>query len=222
MTSDPHAQAPILRAGAAEAPLALVLIHGRGGGAEDIMGLGAALAPAGAALFAPQAAGRSWWPTSFLAPMAQLRPWLDSALAAVDRAAAAARGAGFADERIALLGFSQGACLALEYAARAARPFHGVIGLSGGLVGTADAEGAAAADLYDQPPKRFDYPGWLDGVAVHLGCHERDPHIPLRRVRETEAALSAMGAAVTAVIHPGPGHAVTQADAAAARALLAR
>ncbi|MFN3612972.1 MAG: alpha/beta hydrolase [Rubrimonas sp.] len=222
MTTDPHAGAPILRAGGEKRTLAVIVVHGRGGTAAEMVTLGARLAPSGAALFGPQATGRSWWPTSFLAPIGQLEPWLGSALAAVGRAVDAARSEGFADDRIALMGFSQGACLALEYAARQGRPLHCVLGLSGALVGVADADGSPADDLYGQRPKRFDYAGRLDGTPVHLGCHERDPHIPLRRVRETEAALSGMGAIVTATLHPGAGHAVTREDVVTARTLLAR
>lgn len=220
MTADPHAGGRLLRASPAGAPRALVLAHGRGAGAEDIAGLGAALASADAALFAPEAAGRSWWPTSFLAPMVELEPWLGSALSALDRAVAAANAEGFEDDAILLLGFSQGACLALEYAARRARPFLGVCALSGALVGAADADGPPAPDLYGHRPKRLDYPKRVDGLSCYIGCHERDPHIPLRRVRESAAALAALGARCETVIHPGAGHGVAQADAAAVRARL--
>jgi phospholipase/carboxylesterase len=222
MTDDPHADAPILRAGPARAALAMVLLHGRGGAAGEMLSMGAALAPADVAFFAPQAAGRSWWPTSFLAPMAQLQPWLDSALAAADRAIAAARAEGWADERIMLLGFSQGACLALEHVARAGRRYAGVCGLSGGLVGTADADAAPSADLYGHPPKRFEYAGRLDGVPAYLGCHAMDPHIPRRRVDESARTLTALGASVTTAIHPGQGHAIVDRDVAAVRAMIAQ
>ena len=221
VSDDPHASGRLLRRGPARAARALVLVHGRGAGAEDILGLGAALAPADTAFFAPEAAGRSWWPTSFLAPMAQLDPWLDSGLAAVARAVEAANAEGFEDGRLLLLGFSQGACLALEYAARAARPIKGVCALSGALVGTADADGAPASDLYGHRPKQFAYADRLDGLPVYIGCHAQDPHIPLRRVRESETALVRQGAVCTVSIHPGAGHGVTQADAAAVRAMLA-
>jgi phospholipase/carboxylesterase len=220
MTDDPHAGAPMLRRGPARAKRALVLLHGRGAGAEDILRLGAALAPADTAFFAPEAAGRSWWPTSFLAPMAQLEPWLGSALAAADRAVAAAHAEGYADGDILLLGFSQGACLALEYAARAARPFMGVCALSGGLVGTQDSESAPAADLYGHAPKCFDYAARLDGLPTYLGCHAQDPHIPLRRVRESETVLQKLGAHCAVTIHPGAGHGVVQGDVNAARTML--
>lgn len=222
MMDDTHAAGPLLRRGPARAARALVLLHGRGAGAGDILGLGEALAPADTAFFAPEAAGRSWWPTSFLAPMAQLAPWLGSALAAVARAVSTAKTEGYADRDILLLGFSQGTCLALEYAARAARPFMGVCALSGGLVGTADDVGLPDAALYGHGPKRFDYTARLDGLPVHIGCHARDPHIPLHRVRESAALLARLGAVCRVVTHPGAGHGVTQADAAAVQAMLAQ
>ena len=107
---------------------------------------------------------------------------------------------GFGRERTVLLGFSQGACLALEYAARSGGAFRAVVGLSGGLVGTADADGRRRDDLHGPAGKRFDYGARLDGVPVFLGCHERDPHIPLARVRETEATFAALHADVAAQI----------------------
>ncbi|SFH48666.1 phospholipase/carboxylesterase [Palleronia marisminoris] len=220
MTGDPHGTARIHRHGEARAERALVLLHGRGAGAGDILDLGAALVPAGAAFFAPEAAGRSWWPTSFLAPMAALEPWLGSALAAVERAVAAAREEGYAEDRICLLGFSQGACLALEYVARSGRRLGAVGALSGGLVGTGDAEGGPSKALYGHSPKRFDYMADLARMPIYLGCHARDPHIPLARVRESEAVLSGLGTTCEVVIHPGAGHAVTAEDATAMRRLL--
>jgi phospholipase/carboxylesterase len=223
MTVDPHAGAALARAGAAPeaATLGLVCVHGRGGSAADILGLADLAGRADIAAVAPEARGNSWWPTSFLEPMAALEPWLTSALAAVDRAVAALEAHGLPRARIALAGFSQGACLALEYAARSGGPWRAVIGLSGGLVGTADAPGGPAADLYGRAPKVFAYPARLDGVPVWLGCHEADPHIPARRVRETVAQLSGMGAQVEMALHPGAGHGVTRADAEAVRRLLA-
>jgi predicted esterase len=199
----------------------MVLLHGRGAGADEMLRLGAAIAPAGVAFFAPQAAGRSWWPTSFLAPMAQLQPWLGSALAAVDQAVAAARDEGWEDGRILLLGFSQGACLALEHAARSGGRHGSVFGLSGALVGTADAGESPVEDLHGHAPKRFDYQGGLNGRHIYLSGHQADPHIPLRRVRESADAFAALGAEVTTTIHPGSGHAVMQSDVAAVRAAVA-
>jgi phospholipase/carboxylesterase len=129
---------------------------------------------------------------------------------------------GFGPDRTALLGFSQGACLALEYAARAVRAPGVVAGLSGGLVGTAEADGGPRAELHGHAPKRFDYAGRLEGVRVFIGCHERDPHIPLARVRESEAVLRERGAEVRVDIHPGAGHGVLEQEIRVLRGLLQR
>jgi phospholipase/carboxylesterase len=217
MTADPHGAAPLRRAGPARARLAAVMLHGRGAGAEGILSLGAELGLLDVALIAPEAAGRSWWPVSFLAPMRALEPWLTSALAAVDRALAAAAEEGFSDDRIVLLGFSQGGCLALEHAARRGRRLKTVYGLSAGLVGTGEGDAGSTPELYGHAPKRFDYTARLDGVPVHIGCHERDPHIPVRRVRESEAVFRSLGAECTVNIAPGGAHGLTEADVRALR-----
>ena len=217
--TDPHGGGQLHHAGAAVpgAGLGLVLLHGRGGSAADILGLAGLLRRPDTAALAPEALGHSWWPVSFLAPMAQLDPWLNSALAAVDRAVAAFDAAGLPRQRLILGGFSQGACLALEWAARRGGPLGGVVGFSGGLVGTADAPGGGDPQLYGHPPKAMDQTGRLDGVPVWLGCHEADPHIPRARVEETERVLTALGADVTCRLYPGAGHGLTQADVAALR-----
>ena len=217
MTADPHRSVALRRAGPARGRLALVMLHGRGAGADGILPLAAELGVVDAALFAPEAADRSWWPVSFLAPMARLEPWLGSALAAVDRAVAAAVDEGFKNDRIVLLGYSQGGCLALEYAARSGRRFRNVFGLSAGLIGTADEDEAPSDDLYGFAPKRFDYSTALTGMPVYIGCHARDPHIPLRRVRESEAVLHALGARCDVNVAPGAGHGITAPDVAALR-----
>lgn len=223
MTADPHAAAPLRLAGApaAGAALGLVAAHGRGGSAEDVLGLIRLAERDDVAAVAPQAAGNSWWPVSFLEPMAALEPWLSSALAAVGRAVSTLEAQGLPRARIALAGFSQGACLALEYAARTGGPWQSVIALSGGLVGTADAPGPAGPSLYGRRPKAFDYANRLDGVPVWLGCHAEDPHIPRQRVEDSAARLTALGARVEMQLHPGAGHAVTRSDAEALRRLLA-
>ncbi len=220
--SGPHAGAALVRAGAERPSGGLVLAHGRGASARDILGLGAAVAPEGTALIAPEASGQSWWPVSFLAPMTELQPWLDSALGAMDRAVAALTAEGLARDQIALAGFSQGACLALEYAARRGGPWQGVIALSGGLVGTADAQGAPDPALYGHAPKRMEQAGRLDGVPVLLACHDRDPHIPAARVRESARVLEGLGATVDMRLHPGAGHGPGPGDLEAAQALLYR
>ena len=206
MSANPHAGRPLRRAGVAagQAPRALVLLHGRGGSAADILGLGGHLAVPGFALLAPEAAGNSWYPHRFIEPTARNEPWLSGALAAVEAAVAAT---GLPDDKVALLGFSQGACLALEYAWRSGRRFGAVIGLSGGLIG-------------DQLPPVT--PGArFDGVPVLLGCSRQDGHIPLSRVLETEARFKAEGATVTTRLYEGGHHGVTEDEVILARQLLA-
>jgi len=220
---DPHGAGGTLRAGptGAQARGGLVLLHGRGGTAADIAGLATMLGATDRAIAAPQAAGNSWWPVSFLAPMADLDPWLTSALKAAARAVAMLEAEGIARRDIAVAGFSQGACLALDYAARAGGPFQAVLGFSGGLVGTDDADGPALPLLYGHAGKTFDYgASRLDGVPVYLGCHARDPHIPAARVEDSAAILRGLGADVTLRLHPGQGHGLTEADIDAGGAML--
>jgi predicted esterase len=204
----PHAGQPVLTAGAplAGARAALVLIHGRGASAESILPLGEEIGGPGVAYLAPQAAGSTWYPRRFLEPLAANEPWLSSALAAVGDVLAQVGEAGVPPERTLLLGFSQGACLATEWAARNARRYGGVVGLSGGLIGP------------DGTPR--DYAGSLDGTPILLGCSDVDPHIPLARVHETAAVLRRLGGAVDARIYPGLGHTVNRDELEAARAIV--
>jgi len=222
MTGDPHGGGRVLFAGAplSRARLAMIMLHGRGGGPEDMAGLAGHFGLPDIAVRAPEAAGNSWWPDSFLAPLAHNEPGLSSALGVVGSIANALKEDGFGPDRIVVLGFSQGACLALEYAARAGTPFACVAGLSGGLVGTRDGEGAPEQALYDHTDKTFDYGGKLNGTPVFLGCHERDPHIPLARVETTEKVFGSLDATVTTQIYPGSGHVIVAEEIAALRALL--
>lgn len=212
------------RAGAKgkEAVAGVVMIHGRGGSGPDILSLLAHAGLPSVAAVAPEARGGSWWPTSFLAPAAQMEPHVQRGLLAVAEAVAALEGEGLARDRIWLLGFSQGACLALESFARAGEGLAGVMAFSGGLVGTGDAGGGAEEALYGAAPKRFDYPGRREGAKVWLSVHERDPHIPLKRVQDSAAVLTAMGARVETRVYPGAGHGVMQDDVAVMRARLNR
>ncbi len=198
--------------------LGAILLHGRGSSARDILGLAPALGLDDIAYIAPEAPGHSWWPTSFLAPHAQMEPWLDRGVAAIDEALAALEGDGLARNRIAVLGFSQGACLALDYAAR--RPgLHSAIGLSGGLVGTGDADGGPTDALYGHADKHFDYGTDLGGLDVFIGCHEQDPHIPLARVERSQEVLTSLGAKVETDILPGPGHGIVPSEVEAIKTL---
>ena len=207
--NDPHAPSAILRRGEepASAKAALVMIHGRGDSAAGILSLADALDVAGYTLLAPEASGYEWYPYSFLAPLEQNETWLSSALAKVGSALALLAEADIPAERTALLGFSQGACLALEYAARNAQRYGAIIGLSGGLIGP------------DGTPR--DYSGSLSGTPVFLGCSDIDPHIPAARVRESAQALERMGADVTLRLYPSLGHTVNQDEVDAVNEMLA-
>ncbi len=214
---------PVLRrAGAdpARATAGIVMIHGRGGSSADILGLLDAAALPDVAAVAPDAPGASWWPTSFLAPTAPIAPFVTAGLTAVAQGVAALTAGGLPRGRIWLLGFSQGACLALEAFARDGAGLAGVFAFSGGLVGTADADGPPDSALYGHGPKRFGYADRRDGARAWISCHERDQYIPIARVEETARALKGMGVDVETMIYPGAGHSVMRADIAALRARL--
>lgn len=212
----------MMRAGPspARAGLGLVLLHGRGGDAAGMLGLAEALALPDAALVAPQAPGQSWWPTSFLAPAEQMAPWLALGLAAAEAAVQALQDDGLSRDRIAVLGFSQGGCLALEFGARSGAGLRAVIGLSAGLVGQGDSGGPTDDALYGYSDKHLTYNTDLTGVSVVIGCHARDPHIPRKRVEDSARVFETLGAEVQCTLHPGAGHGVTQADVTAVRRVL--
>lgn len=222
MNSDPHGQGHVLSAGApvSRARLAMIMLHGRGGAPTDMLGLADYLGLPDIAIRAPQAAGNSWWPDSFLAPLAHNEPGLSSALGLVGKISERLTQEGFGPDRTIVLGFSQGACLALEYAARAGHPFACVAGLSGGLVGTEDGDGEPDPALYHQIDKKFEYAGRLDGTPVLLGCHEQDPHIPLARIKTSAKVFNDLGAIVTTQIYPGPGHGIVEDEITALRTIL--
>lgn len=206
---DPHAGQPVRHAGEplATARAAVVMLHGRGATAESILDLAGPLATSGVAFLAPQAAGGGWYPYRFMEPIELNQPWLGSALATVGRVLDHLAAAGVAADRTVLLGFSQGACLALEYAARNGRRYGGVVGLSGGLIGP--------------PGTRWDYPAALAGTPVFLGCSDVDFHIPKERVDESAGVLRGLGAEVVERIYPGMGHTVNQDEVDWVRGLLA-
>lgn len=208
MPEGPHAGRPVLRAGVPleQARGAMILLHGRGAGAADILGLAGELEHGGIAYLAPDAAGRAWYPYSFLAPIDRNEPWLSSALEWIGELVAGVEAAGIPASRVILLGFSQGACLALEFAARHARRYGGVVGLSGGLIGP---EGT---------PR--DYAGSLDEAPVFLGCSDVDPHVPVERVNESADVFRRMRAQVTKRIYPGMGHTVNADEIAAVREIV--
>jgi predicted esterase len=186
----------------------MILVHGRGASAEDILALADEFHLDDVAYVAPQAAGYTWYPYSFLAPIAQNEPEISSAFAVLSHLIGALRGNGVEPERIALLGFSQGACITLEYAARHARRYAGVFGLSGGLIGP--------------PGTPRDYAGSFDGTPIFLGCSDADPHIPLARVRESAAVFRQLDANVDERIYRAMGHTINADEIAAINALLRR
>jgi phospholipase/carboxylesterase len=204
-----HEGQPVLSAGEplALARAAVVMMHGRGATAADILTLAVELERPGFAFLAPQAANNTWYPNRFTEPIPSNEPWLSSALASVDGALDQVVAAGIPAERTMLLGFSQGACLALEFAARNARRYGGVVGMSGGLVGP------------DDTPRN--YPGSLAGTPIFLGCSDVDPHIPKERVSETAQVLTALGAKVTMRLYPNMGHTVTQDEVDFVRGMMA-
>lgn len=203
-----HPDGPLRLAGEPldRAQAAMILTHGRGASAEDILGLAADLAVPGFAYIAPQAAGHTWYPYSFLAPMADNEPGLSSGLATLGAITAALAEAGIAPERTILLGFSQGACLTTEFVARNARRYGGVAGLSGGLIGP--------------PGTPRDYAGALAGTPVFLGCSDIDPHIPLARVEETATIFEHLGGVVTARIYPRMAHTINGDEIRAVQAMM--
>jgi predicted esterase len=178
----------------ATARAAMILVHGRGASAEDVMSVGAELMHPGFAYLAPQAAGSAWYPKPFTAPLEENEPYLGSALEVLSSLLASVEGRVPA-ERVILLGFSQGACLTLEFAARHARRYGGVVGLSGGLIGP------------DGTPR--DYPGNFEVTPVFLGCSDVDPHIRMDRVVEAADVFKRLGADVTMRLYPGMAHTVS-------------
>jgi len=204
-----HQGQPVRTAGAKleSAVAAIVMIHGRNATAESILSLASAIDTAGFAYLAPQAAGNTWYPNSFLAPIPSNEPGISSGIAAINDVMRRIADAGIPPERTMLLGFSQGACLSLEYSARSARRYGGVAGLSGGLIGP------------DDTPR--DYPGSFDGTPIFLGCSDVDDHIPAKRVKDSARVLEKMGAVVTRRLYPGMGHLVNDDEVSTVKAMMA-
>jgi phospholipase/carboxylesterase len=190
----------ILAAGTSleNAKKAMIFIHGRGADAKSILELAGALDVEGFALLAPEATGNTWYPYGFLSPQIMNEPWLSSAIATIHELIDEVIAAGILPENIYLLGFSQGACLTLESAARKAQRYGGLIAFTGGLIG----------DVID----RKNYPGDFAGTPVFIASGDPDPHIPVSRVRESTAILTEMGANVTEKIYPGIPHTVIQEE----------
>lgn len=190
----------------ASARAAMVLLHGRGATAEDIMTIASEVQAPGWTYLAPQAAGSAWYPNPFTAPLESNEPYLSAALDMVTSLVATLE-ATVPAQRIVLLGFSQGGCLALEWAARYARRYGAVVGLSAGLIGP---EGT---------PR--DYPGSFEETPAFLGCSDVDPYIPKQRVEGAADVLRRMHADVDLRFYPGMPHTVNEDELAAIRDIIA-
>lgn len=204
----PHLNQPVYSNGAKleEASAALILLHGRGATADAMLSLSSYLDFPQFVYLAPQAEGHTWYPNRFMAPIEQNEPYLSAALSKIDVIIKDVQAHGIPVEKIFVGGFSQGACLASEYVIRNPRRYGGLLVFSGGYIGP--------LDMQRQPS------GNLKGMPAFLGCSDRDPHIPLQRVQETTALLTAMEAHVTEKIYPTMGHTIVEDEMEQARQLI--
>jgi predicted esterase len=208
LVDDPRRGQPVYTSGPppADARLTMILVHGRGGSAHDILALAQEFHTSDVACLAPQAAAHTWYPFSFLEPIQRNEPYLGSALSRLSGLLEGLHKDGIDSARIGLLGFSQGACLAAEYAARNPQRYAAVVALSGGLIGP--------------PGTARDYPGSFDGTPIFFGCSDVDPHIPLDRVRESADVFRRMNGDVDERIYRRMGHTVNSDEIAAVIDLL--
>jgi phospholipase/carboxylesterase len=208
MNNDPHKDAPVQHSGKplSEAAGAVILLHGRGGSAGDILSLARELYLPELAYLAPQATGNSWYPNSFLAPIAQNEPWLTSALRKVEATLRMASDAGISPDRIVIAGFSQGACLATEFVARHPERYAGLIAFTGGLIGPPGADLTHAGDLA--------------GTPAFFGSGDPDPHVPWQRVEQSAKILAGMGAAVISRRYPNRPHTISAEEIDIAKKLI--
>jgi phospholipase/carboxylesterase len=206
--TDPHRDQPVLKAGAPlnKAAAAVVLLHGRGASAEDILGLAGEMYDERVAYLAPQAADHHWYPYSFMAPIAENEPWLSSALAKVAAVVQLALDGGVSLELIFVCGFSQGACLSTEFIARHPARYGGLVAFTGGLIGPPDA------DLH--------HAGDLAGMPALFSSGDPDPHVPWSRVLASAKEFTAMGAKVETQRYPGRPHTVLPQEINSARELI--
>ncbi len=196
----PHENQPVYFAGKKleEATSAMILIHGRGANAEDILSLSAHLTHPGLAYLAPQAEDYTWYPNRFIFPVEKNEPYLSSALGVIDKIVKHIEENKISSEKIFIGGFSQGACLASEYVIRNPKKYGGLFVFSGGYIGALNQEREPNGDLKNTP--------------VFIGCSDIDPHIPLQRVQETTKLLQAMNAEVTERIYPNMGHTINDEE----------
>jgi phospholipase/carboxylesterase len=206
----PHQNQPVMAAGdkLEDAQAAMLMVHGRGASAQDILSLSMDLDMPGFAYLAPQAAAGTWYPYRFLEPVEVNEPWLSSALSQLEKVTDIIKQAGIPAERTILLGFSQGACLAAEFAARNAQRYGGLVALSGGLIGA--------------QVNASQYAGNLASTPVFLGCSDIDPHIPQQRVKETAQILGTLGGDVSYKFYKGMGHTVNQDELDQVREMMSR
>jgi predicted esterase len=212
IASGPHAGQPVLGWGLplGQAPIAVIMIHGRGAAPENILELAPVLAHPNATYLAPAAAGNTWYPYSFMSDIARNEPFLSSALSMLGSLVSEIETAGIARDHIVMMGFSQGACLTTEFAIRNASRFGGFVAFSGGAIGPPGTQrGVGSGQL-----------GGFDGTPIFFGCSDVDPHIPEERVIESAELCERMGASVTRKIYPGMGHLVNDDEIAHARRLL--
>ena len=189
-----------------EAKKALIMLHGRGGSADDILGFATHLNVDEYALFAPEATGNTWYPLTFLAPPAQNEPWLSSALDLIKELVDDINKQGIANEQIYFTGFSQGACLTLEFVTRNATRYGGVAAFTGGLIGN---------KIYGE-----NYSGNFNGTPVFIGSSDPDMHIPVERIHETTKMLKSMHADVTEKIYKNMGHTINEDEIEQANRLI--
>ena len=207
MLSHPHGNQKVLFKGDIDsAKSAMILIHGRGATAESILSLTEEFNGDNYLFTAPQANGNTWYPYSFLAPIEENEPGITSGLKVIRDLIEKLNKSGIANNEIILLGFSQGACLALEFAARNAKPYKGVIGLSGGLIG----------DKIEEER----YSGSFENCQVFLGCSDIDSHIPLERVNQSEIIMKKLNGSVTKRIYKGMGHTINEDELNFIRSIL--
>ncbi|MCU7617099.1 dienelactone hydrolase family protein [Chryseobacterium sp. PBS4-4] len=181
-----------------EAEKVLIMIHGRGGSAQDILSLSQHLNVEDYALLAPQATNGSWYPLSFIAPVEQNEPWLSSAIETVGKTVETVLDAGIKVENIYFFGFSQGACLTLEFLARNAQRFGGAVAIIGGVIG--------------EKINHENYKGDFAQTPIFLGTSNPDFHVPVERVYATANILKEMNADVTEKVYANFGHSINQEE----------
>lgn len=205
---DPHGDQPVSHAGVplGQSPAVVIMVHGRNAGPANILDLVPVLDRPHFTYLAPAAAGRTWYPLSFMAEIEKNEPGLTSALTKLASLVANVESVGVPRSRIVMLGFSQGACLTSEFAVRNASRFGGFIVFTGGLIGP--------------PGSSWNYAGRFDGTPIFQGSSDPDPHVPVSRVQESADVFRSMGAHVTTRIYPGMGHTVNDDEIAHARLIL--